>query len=220
MEHASVAAFARFVLQLMSVGAPPDLITDAQRAIADETEHAKLCFSLVAAYSSECAQPGALRVEGAMDDCTPDGILAAVIREGCLGETFAAAEAAEARTHAASPALRDILNTIHEDETRHAGLAWRTVQWVIESGLCSRERVRTEFAKAIAEARAALLPVGARDADLSGHGVLDGDTCRDLRQGVLRLIVEPGSEALLAILPAAAPEMRSGSGARADLGLP
>ena len=39
MEHASIAAFARFALQLLAVGAPPDLILAGQRAMADETNH-------------------------------------------------------------------------------------------------------------------------------------------------------------------------------------
>ena len=35
-EHASIASFARFTLQLMAVGAPPQLLADTQRAAADE----------------------------------------------------------------------------------------------------------------------------------------------------------------------------------------
>src|SRR5262249_8003152 len=50
MEHASIAAFARFTLQLLAVGAPPDLVMAAQRAMADETNHAQLAFALAAAY--------------------------------------------------------------------------------------------------------------------------------------------------------------------------
>ena len=36
MEHASVAAFSRFSLQLLAVGAPPSLLEDAHRAALDE----------------------------------------------------------------------------------------------------------------------------------------------------------------------------------------
>ena len=42
MEHASVAAFARFVLELMAASAPAELVSAAQRALADEIEHARL----------------------------------------------------------------------------------------------------------------------------------------------------------------------------------
>src|SRR5262249_9765660 len=41
MEHASIAAFARFVLQLTSLGAPPELVEASNAALADETRHAR-----------------------------------------------------------------------------------------------------------------------------------------------------------------------------------
>ncbi|HEY6079257.1 MAG TPA: Dickkopf N-terminal cysteine-rich domain-containing protein, partial [Polyangiaceae bacterium] len=44
MEHASIAAFARFSLQLLSLGAPPELVDSCTQALADETAHTKLCF--------------------------------------------------------------------------------------------------------------------------------------------------------------------------------
>jgi hypothetical protein len=49
-EHASVAAFARFSLELMSVGAPSTLIWAAHAAAQDEIRHAQLCFGLANAY--------------------------------------------------------------------------------------------------------------------------------------------------------------------------
>ena len=36
LEHASVASFARFTLQLLSLGAPPELLADVGQASADE----------------------------------------------------------------------------------------------------------------------------------------------------------------------------------------
>jgi hypothetical protein len=44
-EHASVAAFARFVLHLLSLGTPPDLLLDAIQAMEDEVHHARLSES-------------------------------------------------------------------------------------------------------------------------------------------------------------------------------
>src|SRR5690606_26260413 len=41
MEHASVAAFARFTLQLLSLGAPAALIEASNQALIDETRHAR-----------------------------------------------------------------------------------------------------------------------------------------------------------------------------------
>jgi hypothetical protein len=48
-----------------------------------------------------------------------------------VGETVAAAEAAEACEHARDSGVRQILATIAADERRHAELAWRFVGWAI-----------------------------------------------------------------------------------------
>ena len=64
MEHASIAAFARFSLELLAFGAPPDLVEQAQAAMADETRHAKLCFALAGAYAERPIGPGALDMTG------------------------------------------------------------------------------------------------------------------------------------------------------------
>lgn len=49
-EHASVASFARFTLQLLHLGAPADLVADAQQAGLDEVRHARLCFGVAVAW--------------------------------------------------------------------------------------------------------------------------------------------------------------------------
>ncbi len=58
MEHASIAAFARFTLELLAVGAPADLIRDSNAAASDETRHAELCFALASEYLGESEGPG------------------------------------------------------------------------------------------------------------------------------------------------------------------
>ena len=56
-EQASVASFARFSLDLLSVGAPADLVDDAHDAAKDEIQHAKLAFGLASFYLGETVQP-------------------------------------------------------------------------------------------------------------------------------------------------------------------
>ena len=46
MEHASIASFARFSLQLLALGAPARLVRDAQAAALDEVRHAEHAFSI------------------------------------------------------------------------------------------------------------------------------------------------------------------------------
>jgi hypothetical protein len=153
MEHASVAAFARFVLQLLSRGAPPDLIHAAQDAMRDETEHARLCFALAGAYGGSAIGPAPLSLEGALEDQDARAILVGTILEGCIGETVAAIEAAEAAAHAVDPAVAAVLSRIAADETRHAELAWRYVAWALATGDDDlREVARRTFAQARADA--------------------------------------------------------------------
>ncbi len=152
MEHASIAAFARFSLQLMSLGAPAELIERATAAMADETKHAKACFAVASSYAGSALGPGRLAVDSSLDEMSLEQIVLNTIREGCVGETVAAIEAREAAEHAADPALRSLLLTISEDETRHAELAFRFVQWALAEGGAALERsVRAEFSALAAE---------------------------------------------------------------------
>lgn len=105
LEHASVAAFARFVLELIAPGAPSELVVSAQQVLGDEIEHARLCFGLASAYAGEALGPGALSAQGALDDPSFQGCVARAIHEACVGETLAAAEAIEALARATDPAV-------------------------------------------------------------------------------------------------------------------
>src|SRR5690606_22128321 len=101
MEHASIAAFARFSLQLLGLGAPAELIEATNRALVDETRHAQVCFALAGHYAGRPIGPGPLDLAGALDGVDAAEILRTVIWEGCVGETLAALEAREAAELAA-----------------------------------------------------------------------------------------------------------------------
>jgi hypothetical protein len=118
MEHASIAAFARFSLQLLSLGAPPDLVEASTRALADETAHTKLCFELASAYAGRALGPGKLDVENSLAVTSLLDVVELVIAEGCFGETVAALEAREAADAAADP-------TPKSRATRSATRSWR-----------------------------------------------------------------------------------------------
>jgi hypothetical protein len=132
LEHASIAAFARFSLQLLALGAPPGLIEDCTRALADETAHTRLCFELASAYAGHAISPGPLDVAGSLAVTTLPDIVDLVILEGCFGETNAALEALEAAALATDPVIRAAYARIAEDEQRHAALAFRFVRWALE----------------------------------------------------------------------------------------
>jgi len=129
-EHASVASFARFTLDLLSMGAPAPLLYEAQRAMADEIRHAELCFALSARYGGSPVGPAALACEMTAPR-TAEQMLAEVVAEGCIGETIASLLAARARDQASDPVVRVALTEIAADEARHAELSWRTIAWAL-----------------------------------------------------------------------------------------
>ncbi|HEX7670995.1 MAG TPA: hypothetical protein VF395_15475, partial [Polyangiaceae bacterium] len=148
MEHASIAAFARFTLEALSVGAPPDLVNLSQAAMADETEHARDAFALASAYAGAPVGPGVLTTGHALGVRSSLDILETTILEGCIGETVAAVEAAEALAHATDPAVQKALARVTVDETRHAELAWRFVRWALATGDAT---LRTAAARRLVE---------------------------------------------------------------------
>lgn len=132
MEHASIAAFARFSLQLLALGAPPGLVEACTQALADETAHTKLCFALASSYAGRAIGPGPLDISHSLELNALADIVDLVIAEGCFGETSAALQALEAADNAEDPAIVAAYSRIARDEQRHAELAFRFVRWALE----------------------------------------------------------------------------------------
>jgi hypothetical protein len=149
MEHASIAAFARFQLQLLALGAPAELVRACNQALVDETAHTQLCFALASAYAGERRGPGPLDVAHSLDVTSLADIVELVIAEGCIGETSAALDALEAAEAETDPVLRSAYARIAADEQRHAELAFRFVRWALEQEPGStRERIASALASA------------------------------------------------------------------------
>lgn len=149
-EHASIGAFARTIVELIALGAPPDLLRETQEALADEIRHAELAFALARAAGSP-REPG-LFLAATARFSSPDTLAAdlarSVLRGGCFGETEAAIrllERAFAVKSAPSPAsptdaseapteeLSAFYTDLSRDEARHAALAFRTLGWLLKA---------------------------------------------------------------------------------------
>ncbi|WAS91993.1 ferritin-like domain-containing protein [Nannocystis punicea] len=200
-EHASVASFARHVLQLLAVGAPPEFVLDTQRALADEVEHARLCFALASSYGGAGVGPGPLAQAHEPGATDLESVVAAVIREACVGETLSALEAREAAERAEDPGLRRILARIADDEQRHAELGWRFVCWAREQ-LSDDARARTDavFAAAVADAAASAGDMSRETGtpELRAHGVVDAPLRASVWLRGLQGLVQPAAAALRA----------------------
>jgi hypothetical protein len=205
MEHASVASFARFTMDLMTFGAPPELLARAQQAAGDEVRHAKLAFAVASALGDEEVGPGAMRLDDVPMHEDLEAFATALVREGCVGETMGAAEAAEAARGVTPDALRTALTSIADDEQRHAVLAWKTLQWAWpQLSRDARARVMAaageEAARLSAPRSAPGTLEGSEDEVLRRVGVLGLAETTGLRRTVWTTVAEPTLRALNAAL--------------------
>jgi len=131
-EHASVPAFSRLSLSLVSLGAPAHLVQAALRAALEEIEHARLSFALAEAYGLKPVGPGPL-VEltsaPAVTVTSRADLVCESLVDGCLLEGAAAAYAQVALARASDPAVRAALAIIARDEASHSELAWEIACW-------------------------------------------------------------------------------------------
>lgn len=188
MEHASVASFARLTLELMAVGAPPELLARAQQAGLDEVRHAGVCFGIAAALSGQPQGPGNLHIAGALRAPRLADIAAAAASEGCVWETCAALEARVAAAEAHDPVLGRLLGKIADDEAQHAELAWDIVRWAVATG---GPEVRTAVVDALDAAVADLYSAAVAAELPQGCGVLSGSRLQALRRHALAAVIAP-----------------------------
>jgi hypothetical protein len=202
MEHASIAAFARFALQLLQLGAPASLVDAAQRALGDELVHARLAFGLARTFAGSAVGPGALPVAGALSGEGFIDIVRTAFREACVGETLAACEAIAARDAATDPALREVLSRIAEDESRHAALGFEFIKWALQIATPRERTLMSAFFRAELDTLCSAQPVDP-GAGVPSHGLLAGGQRREARRSAVRDVLLPCVSALLAsLLPA------------------
>lgn len=198
LEHASIASFGRFALELLAVAAPPHLVEMAHRASLDEIRHARLCLGLASAYGDAPLAVSRFPFEGRVEIAVDLADIAArAVREGCVGETLAAVVAAEQLARAVDPAVRAALSVIAEDEARHAELAFRTVAWAIATG---GDPVRCAVAAAFASAMEGnpfVADTGPMEDALGDHGRLDASAMREAMARAVADVVRPAAAALL-----------------------
>jgi hypothetical protein len=199
-EHASVASFARFTLECLALGAPAEIVLEAQRAASDEVEHARTSFALASAYAGAELGPATLDVSGALPvaPSREDAVLRTV-REGCIAETVSAALLHEAAQAATDPAVKAALSRAADDEKRHSALSWRFVGWALESG---GESLRAAVAREFGSARdhvgfGAFTGLPGDAAAMRAHGYLGTSERRQVAGLVLEQVVLPCARVLL-----------------------
>ncbi|HSE18456.1 MAG TPA: ferritin-like domain-containing protein [Pyrinomonadaceae bacterium] len=197
-EHASVAAFARFVLHLISLGAPAELLRESIRAMDDEVRHAITCFDIARRFRGKPAGPGPLDLSQVLNQPNDSAsILEAAIVEGCINETIAAQWVYVAASLAEDPVIREALSGIADDESRHADLSWRFVSWLLKADGDSNVPIAKRcFALAMAEP-AVTDPADASPQWMEKYGQLSQRTKEEVRERTWNDVILPRMRTLL-----------------------
>jgi len=194
LEHASIAAFARFNLQLLSLGAPSRLVEACNRALADETAHARSCFALASSYGGAAVGPTRLDIEHCFEEASLVEIARLVLREGCLGETVASLEALAAADLASAPTVKQALERIARDELSHAELAFQFLRWALSiSSAEARDELAADAAQQLADFETDVRNRERTRTDdrLAAHGLLGGEALRAVHLAAVRDVSRP-----------------------------
>jgi len=122
-EHASIAAFARTICELMALGAPLWLLAETQAALGDEIRHAEMSIARSGGAF------GALPAATAPIARDVASLFRDVFRGGAIGEARAAMLAERQWLETGDP----FHETIAIDEARHAALAFKTLRWLLDT---------------------------------------------------------------------------------------
>jgi hypothetical protein len=139
-EHASVAAFARLSLELVAVGAPPELLIDAAHDAVDEIHHTEATFGLARAIDGQALSPAPFpeaTTAGALQGTREQRLaqLAATsLVDGVLHEGVSARVIAALAQRCELPTVTRVLHVLADDEARHAVHAWDVVVFCLREG--------------------------------------------------------------------------------------
>ena len=119
-EHASIASFSKFMLDLMSLGAHAELLEKTNQSLLEEIEHARASFAIASQLHGHCVGAGPLPVHSVTVDGDVVRIASELFEEACVGETLSAACVFEAASQCKDVVLASVLEQIAEDEMGHA----------------------------------------------------------------------------------------------------
>lgn len=176
-EHASVAAFARLTLDLVALGAPPSLVSAAQRDALDEIRHAELCFSLARAIDGAAASPASF--PAASRASAPSRIRTVALAElavsslvdGALNEGVSARIVSRLARRVEDPAIRAILREIAADEGRHAAHGWDVIRFCLTEGGAPVAHALAGAVRALPERLTSTLAPASRDGAWERWGI-------------------------------------------------
>jgi hypothetical protein len=183
LEHSAVSAFLTLAGELAALGAPPSLVRRAIDAARDEAVHTRLCLEAARRHTGLVWTLPAFRPAE-----PPRQSIDALVREswedGCLGEGIAARAAYEGAAVCGDAWTRGALQTIARDESRHADLAWRILEWCVALPGAAGEDARSALSRAVDHVRGFVpVPLPAlKAATLNAHGRISQRTLAEIAE--------------------------------------
>lgn len=134
-EHASIATFSKFKLELMGIGAPLWLIQLANEATSDEIRHTQIAFDIAnmmkrneeLCITSNDFPSHTINIDGDWNKIALDTAIG-----GAFGETISALTMEMTYD---DDIINQYIYSIKMDEIRHSALAWTTIKWMIDEGI-------------------------------------------------------------------------------------
>lgn len=191
-EHASVAAFARLTLDLMALGAPPELIHSANRDALDEIRHTERCFALAKSIDGRDIGPGAFPEAQDARTLPKNRTLALAqlavdsLIDGALHEGLSARVLSRLQSRVEVPDIRAVVRELALDESRHAAHGWDAVEWCLAEGGTAVAFALRGAVEALSESHETDLPPAARDGAWEPLGVHGEALETDEYAGALR----------------------------------
>jgi hypothetical protein len=177
-EHASVAAFAQLTLDLLAVGAPPELVAASQRDALDEVRHAAACFAIARDIDGLAESPAPFpdaRARRFLFTASRSVALTQIaidaLADGVLNEGIASRLLAQLAKKCELPGMATILRDMAADESGHAAHSWEIVAWCLESGGSVVASALRGAVDGMPKKVCSALPIGARDGAWEAWGV-------------------------------------------------
>jgi len=212
MEHASVASFSRFSLELMSVGASPELLALAHQAALDEVRHTQISLDIANQFSSINFTPGAFPISNKAADFAfgdMEKIATAAALEACIEETLAAAVVLYQAEHMGDSNHKVLLRNVALDEAKHAAFAWRAVQWMASTSPVVHAAVAAVFSERAKQYQST--PETASVPALEHLGLLDQGTVIKVQHTAWHQVVAPAAVSLGFLTSSSAAETTFGN---------
>lgn len=191
-EHASIASFHRFAMELMQFGAPAELLEMAQKAATDEVRHAQSAFSIGNKLLGTSQQPGKLDINIAFHQELVS-FASAILEEAAIQETLGVLIATEQLRVCKDETIAQYLREVVTEESEHSELAYASLRWCVEIGgeeikTLIRERLEQPFTFSLSQ-----FP----EIGIDALGLPSQDAVKEAIDRGLRSVVIPSLRSLL-----------------------